>query len=94
MGRLIAVVVFVALLVPGVLLARAWARAADRRAVAGGAVEFAEPTPEGTAVLTQQAQHGQAPAQGAGPGRELGGIERLRGYPNRLVHGVNLFVCG
>ncbi|WP_347059381.1 hypothetical protein ABC795_02915 [Blastococcus sp. HT6-30] len=59
MGRLIAVVVFVALLVPGVLLARAWKLAADRRAVAGGAVELAEPTPEGAATLRRQAAHGR-----------------------------------
>lgn len=59
MGRLIAVVLFIALLVPGVLLSRTWARAADRRAVAGGSVELAEPTPEGSAALTQQASHGR-----------------------------------
>lgn len=59
MGRLIAVVLFIAVLVPGVLLARAWWLAAGRRAVAGGAVELAEPTPEGTAVLRRQAQHGR-----------------------------------
>ncbi|SOC47193.1 hypothetical protein SAMN05660748_0672 [Blastococcus aggregatus] len=59
MGRLIAVVLFIALLVPGVLLARAWARAADRRAVAGGSVELAEPTAEGSAALTAQAIHGR-----------------------------------
>lgn len=59
MGRLIAVVLFIALLVPGVLLARAWARAADRRAVAGGSVELVEPTPEGAAALAQQALHGR-----------------------------------
>ncbi|MGY2085178.1 hypothetical protein [Blastococcus sp. SYSU DS0539] len=59
MGRLIAVVVFVALLVPGVLLARAWKLAADRRAVAGGGVELAEPTPEGAATLRRQAVHGR-----------------------------------
>lgn len=58
-GRLIAIVLFIAVLVPGVLLARAWARAADRRAVAGGSVELVELTPEGTAALTQQAQHGR-----------------------------------
>jgi hypothetical protein len=58
-GRLIAVVLFIAVLVPGVLLARAWARAADRRVVAAGSVQFAEPTPEGTAALLQQAQHGR-----------------------------------
>lgn len=58
-GRLIAVVLFIAVLVPGVLLARAWARAADRRAVAGGSVQLVEPTAEGTAVLRQQEQHGR-----------------------------------
>jgi hypothetical protein len=58
-GRLIAVVLFIALLVPGVLLGRAWARAGDRRAVAGGSVQLVEPTPEGSAALTQQAQHGR-----------------------------------
>jgi hypothetical protein len=58
-GRLIAVVLFVAVLVPGVLLARAWWLAAGRRAVAAAAVEFAEPTPEGTATLRRQAQHGR-----------------------------------
>jgi hypothetical protein len=56
-GRLIAVVLFIAVLVPGVLLARAWWLAAGRRAVAAGAVEFAEPTPAGTATLQRQSQH-------------------------------------
>lgn len=59
MGRLIAVVLFIAVLVPGVLLARAWALAAGRRAVASAAVEFATPTPEGLATLQRQAQHGR-----------------------------------
>ncbi len=59
MGRLIAVVLFVAVLVPGVLLARAWALAAGRRAVAGAAVGFTTPTPEGLAVVARQAQHGR-----------------------------------
>lgn len=59
MGRLIAVVLFIAVLVPGVLLTRTWARAADRRAVAGGGVELAEPTVEGSAALIQQALHGR-----------------------------------
>ncbi|MDP5185287.1 hypothetical protein QOZ88_21860 [Blastococcus sp. BMG 814] len=59
MGRLIAVVVFIALLVPGVLLARAWALASGRRAVAGGAVELADPTREGAATLQRQAAHGR-----------------------------------
>jgi hypothetical protein len=58
-GRLIAVVVFVAVLVPGGLLARAWGLAADRRAVATAAVEFAEPGPEALEALRRQAQHGR-----------------------------------
>ena len=59
MGRLIAVVLFIAVLVPGVLLARAWALAAGRRAVAAAAVGFTTPTPEALAVLGRQAQHGR-----------------------------------
>jgi hypothetical protein len=59
MGRLIAVLLFIAVLVPGVLLARAWWLAAGRRAVAGGSVELVEPTPEGAAALLKQAQHGR-----------------------------------
>ncbi|MDP9430241.1 MAG: hypothetical protein M3Q47_15875 [Actinomycetota bacterium] len=59
MGRLIAVVLFIAVLVPGVLLARAWALAAGRRAVAAAAVGFTTPTPEGLAVLGRQALHGR-----------------------------------
>lgn len=58
-GRLIAFVLFVAVLVPGVLLARAWWLAAGRRTVAAGAVEFADPTPAGAATLRRQAQHGR-----------------------------------
>ncbi|RBY94239.1 hypothetical protein DQ244_02530 [Blastococcus sp. TBT05-19] len=50
---------FVALLVPGVLLARAWGLAAARRAVAGAAVELADPTPEGVDTLRRQAAHGR-----------------------------------
>ncbi len=59
MGRLIAVVLFIAVLVPGVLLARAWALAAGRRAVATAAVEFTTPTPEAVATLQRQALHGR-----------------------------------
>ncbi len=59
MGRLIAVVLFIAVLVPGVLLARAWALAAGRRAVASAAVEFTTPTPEAVATLQRQALHGR-----------------------------------
>lgn len=59
MGRLIAVVLFVAVLVPGFLLGRAWWLAAGRRAVAAGSVELAEATPEGAQALQRQAQHGR-----------------------------------
>jgi hypothetical protein len=58
-GRLIAVVLFIAVLVPGVLLARAWGLASGRRAVASAAVELAEPTAAGTETLRRQAQHGR-----------------------------------
>jgi hypothetical protein len=58
-GRLIAVVLFIAVLVPGVLLARAWALAAGRRSVATAAVEFAEPSGQGLATLHRQAQYGR-----------------------------------
>ena len=57
MGRLIAVVLFIAVLVPGVLLSRAWWLAADRRAVAAAAVEFAVPTEAGAAALRRQPLH-------------------------------------
>ena len=59
MGRLIAFALFIAVLVPGVLLARAWWLAAGQRAAAATAVALAEPTPEGEAVLRRQAQHGR-----------------------------------
>lgn len=58
-GRLIAVLLFIALLVPGVLLSRAWALAAGRRAVAEAGVEMLEPTAEGMDTLHRQAQHGR-----------------------------------
>lgn len=58
-GRLIAVILFVAVLAPGVLLGRAWWLASGRRTVASGSVEFAEPTTEGTRTLQRQAQHGR-----------------------------------
>jgi hypothetical protein len=50
---------FIAVLVPGVLLARAWGLAAGLRQVAGGAVELVEPTAEGMQTLHRQAQHGR-----------------------------------
>lgn len=58
-GRLIAVVLFIAVMVPSGLLARGWSRAADRRLVAGGAVELVPPSDAGAAVLARQARHGR-----------------------------------
>jgi hypothetical protein len=58
-GRLIAVVLFIAVLVPGVLLARGWALAAGRRAVASASIEFASPNKEARATLLRQALHGR-----------------------------------
>jgi hypothetical protein len=58
-GRLIAVVLFIALMVPAGLLVRGWLLAADRRAVAGAAVQFVVPTQAGAAELTRQAVHGR-----------------------------------
>jgi hypothetical protein len=77
-GRLIAVVLFIAVLVPGVLLARAWALAAGRRSVAAAAVEFAEPTPEGMATLHRQAQYGRRV-------RRLGFVLGLAGVAGSIV---------
>ncbi|HEY4629921.1 MAG TPA: hypothetical protein VIG96_01345 [Blastococcus sp.] len=59
MGRLIAVLLFIAVLVPGVLLGREWWLAGGHRAVAAGGVELAEPTPEGARTLQRQAQYGR-----------------------------------
>jgi hypothetical protein len=58
-GRLIAVVLFIAVLVPGVLLARGWALAAGRRAVASAAIEFTTPSNEARATVQRQAVHGR-----------------------------------
>ena len=59
MGRLIAVVLFIALMAPAALLARGWSLAAGRRAVASAAVEFVPATPSATAQLGRQAAHGR-----------------------------------
>ena len=59
MGRLIAVVLFIALMVPAALLFRAWGLASGRRQVAGAAVEFATPTQAGSTYLIRQATHGR-----------------------------------
>jgi hypothetical protein len=58
-GRLIAVVLFIALMAPAALLARGWSLAAGRRAVASAAVEFVPATPSATAQLSRQAAHGR-----------------------------------
>jgi hypothetical protein len=58
-GRLIAVVLFIALLTPAAILARAWSLASGRRAVAAAAVEFVPATPTATAQLARQAAHGR-----------------------------------
>ena len=58
-GRLIAVVLFIAVLVPGVLLGRGWALAAGRRAVASASVDFTTPTAAGRRALERQAVHGR-----------------------------------
>jgi hypothetical protein len=58
-GRLIAVVLFVALMAPAALLYRAWGLAAGRRQVASAAVEFVTPTPAGSSYLARQAVHGR-----------------------------------
>jgi hypothetical protein len=58
-GRLIAVVLFIALMAPAALLARAWSLASGRRAVASAAVEFVPATPSATAQLVRQAAHGR-----------------------------------
>lgn len=57
MGRLIAVVLFIALMVPAAMLARGWSLASGRRAVASAGVEFVPVTPEATAQLARQATH-------------------------------------
>jgi hypothetical protein len=56
-GRLIAVVLFIALMAPAGLLARAWSFASARRAVAAAAVEFVPASPTATAHLSRQAAH-------------------------------------
>jgi hypothetical protein len=56
-GRLIAVVLFIALMVPAALLARGWSLASGRRAVASAGVEFVPVTPDATAQLARQATH-------------------------------------
>ena len=59
MGRLIAVLLFIAVLVPGVLLTREWAHAAGRRAVASASIDFSSPTAEARETLRRQALHGR-----------------------------------
>ena len=78
MGRLIAVLLFIALLVPGVLLSRAWALAAGRRAVAEAGVEMLEPTAEAMDTLHRQVQHGRR-------ARRLGFLLGLAGVVGSVV---------
>ena len=59
MGRLIAIVLFLALMAPAVLLARGWSHASARRGAAAAAVEFVPVTPAATAHLDRQAAHGR-----------------------------------
>jgi hypothetical protein len=58
-GRLIAVVLFIALMAPAALLARGWSRASTRRAVASAGVEFVPATETTAAQLARQATHGR-----------------------------------
>ena len=57
MGRLIAFVLFLALMAPAGLLARGWSPASGRRAVAAAAVAFVPATSTATAYLNRQAVH-------------------------------------
>ena len=57
MGRLIAIVLFIALMAPAVLLARGWSHASARRGAAAAGVEFVPPTAAAAAHLDRQATH-------------------------------------
>ncbi|MGI8653185.1 MAG: hypothetical protein ACR2I7_10365 [Geodermatophilaceae bacterium] len=56
MGRFIAVLLFVALLVPAVFVGRAWSHAAVRREVSNGALSLTLPTSEAERAMRIQAQ--------------------------------------
>ncbi len=56
MGRFIAVLLFVALLVPAVFVGRAWSHAALRREVSNGALSLTLPTTEAERAMKSQAQ--------------------------------------
>lgn len=56
MGRFIAVLLFVALLVPAVFVGRAWSHAAVRREVSQGALSLTLPTTEAERAMKVQAQ--------------------------------------
>ncbi len=56
MGRFIAVLLFVALLVPTVFVGRAWSHAAVRREVSNGALSLTLPTTEAERAMKVQAQ--------------------------------------
>ncbi len=59
MGRFIAVLLFVALLVPAVFVGRAWSHAAVRREVSNGALSLTLPTTEAERAMKSQAQRGR-----------------------------------
>lgn len=56
MGRFIAVLLFVALLVPAVFVGRVWSHAAVRREVSNGALSLTVPTTEAERAMRLQAQ--------------------------------------
>ncbi|MBA3339056.1 MAG: hypothetical protein H0T54_04795 [Geodermatophilaceae bacterium] len=56
MGRFIAVLLFVALLVPAVFVGRVWSHAAVRREVSNGALSLTVPTTEAERAMKVQAQ--------------------------------------
>jgi hypothetical protein len=56
MGRFIAVLLFVALLVPAVFVGRVWSHAAARREVSNGALSLTVPTTEAERAMKVQAQ--------------------------------------
>ncbi|CAN5367707.1 hypothetical protein BH24ACT9_BH24ACT9_03120 [soil metagenome] len=56
MGRFIAVLLFVALLVPAVFVGRAWSHAAVRREVSNGALSLTAPTSEAERAMKVQAR--------------------------------------
>lgn len=64
MGRFIAVVLFVALLVPAVFVGRAWAQAVVRREVSNGALSLTLPTTDAERTMRGQARRARRWRQG------------------------------